>query len=365
MQTRRHIWILIATIVVLGVLFYFFSNIFIYIIVAEIVSLLGRPIYLFLNKLRIKNIRLGETISALVTLIALLALFALLFVVFIPLIAQQSRNIQQLDVNQLRGSLEQPLADLDEIAHTYNLLKPEETLSNYLQAKFLDFVSALRLDNIFTSIINAIGNLVVAIFSIGFIAFFFLKDGKLFTSMILAFTPRDRDTEVKHVILESRALLSRYFVGLLVETLLVGALVTLGLFLVGVKNPVAIGFFAGITNIIPYVGPLIGAALGSSLTLLDSLNANFYEYTFPLLLKVIAVFLIVQLIDNMILQPLIYSNSVKAHPLEVFLVISIAGTIGGIGGMILAIPIYTLLRVLAREFFNQFRAVQSITKNLE
>ena len=84
----------------------------------------------------------------------------------------------------------------------------------------------------------------------------------------------------------------------------------------------------------------------------------------PLVLKVGVVFLVVQLIDNFVFQPMIYSSSVKAHPLEIFLVILMASSIAGVPGMILAIPTYTILRVVAKEFFNQFPIVQNITKDI-
>jgi predicted PurR-regulated permease PerM len=79
---------------------------------------------------------------------------------------------------------------------------------------------------------------------------------------------------------------------------------------------------------------------------------------------VIGVFAAANLIDNTVLQPLIYSNSVKAHPVEIFLVILIAGSLAGIPGMILAIPTYTMLRVIAKEFLSQFKVVQSLTRNI-
>jgi len=82
------------------------------------------------------------------------------------------------------------------------------------------------------------------------------------------------------------------------------------------------------------------------------------------MLKVASVFLIIQLLDNILFQPIIFSNSVNAHPLEIFLVISIGGTLGGIPFMILAIPGYTVLRIVAKEFLSEFKIVQDLTKRL-
>ena len=84
----------------------------------------------------------------------------------------------------------------------------------------------------------------------------------------------------------------------------------------------------------------------------------------PLLIYMMLVVAITQLVDNIVFQPVIFSNSVRAHPLEIFVVILASGFAAGIPGMILAIPAYTVLRVFAREFFYNLKAVQKITSSL-
>lgn len=117
-------------------------------------------------------------------------------------------------------------------------------------------------------------------------------------------------------------------------------------------------------NVIPYLGPLIGATIGIIIGIISSLSLGAYTSILPLSLTIAAVFSVSNLIDNMVLQPLIYSTSVKAHPIEIFLVIIIAGSLFGITGMILAVPAYTVLRVIAREFFSEFRLVKKLTENM-
>ncbi|MEL6734182.1 MAG: AI-2E family transporter, partial [Bacteroidota bacterium] len=180
----------------------------------------------------------------------------------------------------------------------------------------------------------------------------------------MALTPDAYMERVSKVLENVKKLLTRYFVGVVLEILLVGGLVSLGLGILGVKDALFIGYFAGIFNVIPYVGPIIGGSMTATMTLLNSLQMNFYQETLPLMGQALAIFLLVQLIDNFIFQPLIYSSSVKAHPLEVFIVILMAASLGGPVGMILAIPAYTFLRVIAKEFFNQIKVVQSITRSI-
>lgn len=165
--------------------------------------------------------------------------------------------------------------------------------------------------------------------------------------------------------METKRLLTRYFIGLCIDLTLVISLMTLGMWILGFKNALMIGFFVGIMNIVPYVGPFIGASIGILLGLSSNLELDFSTQMVPLIFEMLGVFVIVNLLDAMVLQPTIYSNSVKAHPLEIFLVIMMAGSIAGIPGMMLAIPSYTVLRIVAKEFFNKFYLVKSFTKNID
>jgi predicted PurR-regulated permease PerM len=149
------------------------------------------------------------------------------------------------------------------------------------------------------------------------------------------------------------------------ELIGVMSLIATGLWIFGVKNALLIGFFGGIMNIIPYIGPIIGSVIGLLLGVTSTLAAGSYNELLPVTLKLIGVFLVVNFIDNNILVPVIYSKSVKSHPLEIFLVIIIGGGIAGLLGMLLAVPVYTLLRVIAKEFFQQFRVVKKLTETID
>jgi len=124
-------------------------------------------------------------------------------------------------------------------------------------------------------------------------------------------------------------------------------------------------------NIIPYVGPIIGAVFAAVITISSNIGMPFYPIEgmdqpslMYLLIKVFVAFGVMQLLDNFILQPNIFSKSVKAHPLEIFIVVLAGANIGGIAGMVLAIPAYTVVRVVAKVFLSEFKVVQSLTKGL-
>jgi predicted PurR-regulated permease PerM len=132
------------------------------------------------------------------------------------------------------------------------------------------------------------------------------------------------------------------------------------LFGMEVSDALIIGLIMGVMNVVPYAGPVIGASISSLLSIVAPIDGNIL-FTILVLLSTIVV---VKLIDDFIIQPTLYSERVQAHPLEVFLVILVAGYIGGVWGMLLAIPLYTILRVFAREFLSEYSIVQKLTNQM-
>jgi predicted PurR-regulated permease PerM len=143
-------------------------------------------------------------------------------------------------------------------------------------------------------------------------------------------------------------------------------LVTIGMTIVGIdfQQALVMGLIIGILNVIPYAGPWIGLAIAITMGVASHINQDINTVVIPLVTYMIIVEAITHLIDNIVFQPVIFSNSVKAHPLEIFIVVLASGFAAGIPGMIFGIPAYTVLRVLAREFFYNFKAVQKITSGL-
>jgi predicted PurR-regulated permease PerM len=222
-----------------------------------------------------------------------------------------------------------------------------------------------QLSDFFGSLASTIKMLGVATFAISFITFFFLKEEKLFNQAVMFAFPQRYEEQVKRALSSIHRLLVRYFIGIFSDILCMMLMLTLGLtFIAGFSwhQAMFIGLLAGVLNMIPYVGPLVGYALGTVICLVTAVNDG--VPLLPFLLKMLAVFVTAQVVDASMLQPFIYSNSIKAHPLEIFLIILVAGSLGGILGMLIAIPTYTVLRVFAKEFFNNFRLVQKLTENI-
>lgn len=186
----------------------------------------------------------------------------------------------------------------------------------------------------------------------------------MFVNLLLVVCPDEYINKLQNVLLKTKRLLTRYFVGLLIEMLIISILLSIGLRIINVYNAVLIGFIGGILIVIPYIGSIVGSLLGILVGVSTNLGADFHEVIIPLILKMSFVFLLVHTVDPIVFQPIIYSRSVNAHPLEIFIVILIAGKIGGIPGMIVAVPVYTIFRIIAKEFLNEFKIVEHLTRNI-
>lgn len=351
----------------LGYLLVKFSALFIYLISGLIITLMGRPIKRFLLKLKIGKFSIPNTVGTITTLVVLLSLFLGILAFFVPLVVDIADQVQEINPQAVAKGLEEPLDQFKEFNKKYRIVNLEEGQS--LEQIFLDnvqgIVEQVNISSLLSGILGFAGNFSVGLFSILFITFFFLNEQKLLPNIVHAVTPDKFEDKVNNVLESIKNLLSRYFIGVMLEVLIVGGLVALGLAILGIKNALFIGYFAGVFNIIPYLGPIIGGSMTVAMTTINTLHLPFYEQAFLLIVLSLVIFTVVQLIDNFIVQPYIYSSSVKAHPLEVFIVIIGAGFIGGAASMVLAIPVYTIVRVVAREFFNNFKIVSSLTRSIE
>lgn len=237
---------------------------------------------------------------------------------------------------------------------------PLERLQKQLFAAF----SPSKLTNVLSDIVGMLGHLILAFAAITFITFFMLCDKRLFERIILAFVPERNEQRTSKVLEHVQDMLPRYFEGLLLETLGVMLCLWLGLTLLGVPNALLISVFGALLNVVPYLGPVIGAVFGMFIVLCSMLDADFYALTVYKLGWVLVVFLVVHWIDSFLLQPIIFSKRVQAHPLEIFAVIIIGAKLAGIPGMIVAVPVYTTLRVIAAEFLGEFKVVRQLTQHL-
>ncbi len=347
---------------VAGYLVWYFQTIVFYILIAAVLSLMGKPLVDLLVRVRIRGWAVPKWLAAMVTLLAMLVAIYFLAVALVPVVIDQVNQLAAFDVDQLTRALAQPIERIEE---SVNRFLPDNNFSvrEYVNTHMGPLFVSTDIGNSLASVTVWIVDLVIALFSISFITYFFLKDDRLFIEAVMILFPSRYEEGVERAIQSATKLLVRYFVGICIEMFIKLICVAVPLYLIGLKfdTAVVIGVISAVLNVIPYIGPLIGAIVGCLIATLSPVPGMAAD---ALLVQMLIVFAAFQLVDNIILQPYIYSSSVKAHPLEIFIVILMAGYMAGVWGMLFAIPAYTVIRVFAKEFFNHFRVVRKLTENI-
>lgn len=348
----------------MGFLVWYFSKIVIYILVAAVLSVMGRPLIHLLDRIRIGKKNFPHTLSAIITLLVIYGLIFGFFALVVPLLVEQISKISSMDQSLLLEGIQEPVDWLENFLAQNRIMQTGENLEEVISNKVMSFVNITNVQDLATTIINFASSFLVAVFAIGFITFFFLKQDKMLIKAIMLLTPVRLQSEIKHIYLKVIRLLSKYFLGLSLDLLIVMTLITVCMTIMGFKNALMIGIFAGMMNVVPYVGPIIGWIIAMLFASTGIIEAGDHFDLFIVFLKVTGPLIVINVLDAFIFQPTIYSNVVKAHPLEIFLVILIAGSTAGILGMVLAIPTYTVIRIIAKEFLIQYPVIKRITKNI-
>lgn len=358
-------FIIAAFVLIGGWMIWYFNDIVLYIILAWLLALLGNPVFRFYRKFRIKKWQLNDSVAAILTIFTFLLILVGMIGLFVPLIIEQTSRLLAVDYAAFAKSWEQPLHNAEAWLREYKLIPQDGQASlKLLQEKALQNFGPQQIGNSLQGLLSMAGNLFVGFTVVTFISFFFIKDEKLFPNALLAITPVQHDAKVQHILEESEYLLGRYFGALVLQTAIFGTVISIALWILGVEHALLIGFFAGLMNLIPYLGPLIGAGFAVLIALSGNVGMDFYTGLLPLTIKVLITFQLTQYLDNFLIQPYLFSNSVKAHPLEIFIVILLGAKIGGVMGMVAATPLYTVLRIIARAFFHEYRFVQALTDSL-
>ncbi len=353
----------VGILVGIALLLYFLyqiQSVLAYLAFAAVIALIGRPIVLFLRR----KTKLPNTLAVIITMILMIGVIGGIIALFVPLITEQGKNLSLLNIDALQRNLNALYTEVTEYLGASpqvvnELIEESDIEKNILQGLNVGFIP-----NFLNSFLNTLSTLSIGLFSVLFISFFFLKDSKLFQRGILAFVPKDKETGTVKSIDKINNLLSRYFVGLLLQIFVLFIIYTITLLLVGIENAIVIAFLCALFNIIPYVGPIIGGVIMIVLTMTSNLGLDFSTIILPKTGYVLIGLAVGQLVDNFFSQPLIFSNSVKSHPLEIFLIIIIAGLLFGVVGMIVAVPGYTAIKVILKEFLAENKIVKSLTHNL-
>jgi predicted PurR-regulated permease PerM len=330
-------------------------------LLAVILSLLAQPFVRLYSRIKFKAVHLSDGLIALLSLMSIVFVFFSFFYVFVPLIIEQSKFISTLNFNDVFiGALNQ----FPKVKAMLASAGAIDEVSKKVYAQFASFLNMANAGFLLNQFLSASVSILGGILAVCFITFFLLKDNKLATRSILLITPVAYEGEMQDILRTTKTLLSKYFVALFIDLLMVTVLVGTALTFLGIQNAFFIGIFAGLMNIIPYVGPIISFVFACFLGITGCIQANELYLIGNVIEKIFYVLLCVNLFDGIIVQPYLFSNSVKAHPLEIFIVILMAASLAGVTGMIVAIPTYTLLRIVAKEFLTNYKFFKKITENI-
>ncbi len=358
-------WVMgLSLAVAVGFVLWYFREVVVYILVSAVLAIVGRPLVGLLCKIRIKRFTVPRWLSAAITLILLWLIIGGLLSLIVPLIAGKIYELSSLDLRSALEGVEEPLAKLQNYISTIFVL-PEThfSISEVIVSTLRQFLNYNTVNSVVSSIINTGMSAVIVIFSVSFITFFFLKEDGLFSNMVSAIFPDKYGENVHRAIDKVSVLLSRYFTGLLTESLIISTIIAVVLLLFGMQleNACFIAVIMGMLNVIPYAGPAVGVLVSMFIGIVSPIDGCTISYTLAVIMGTICV---VKGVDDFVLQPTIYSSKVSAHPLEIFIVILMAGSVGGIVGLLVAVPSYTVLRVFAKEFFSEVSLVRKLTKEI-
>lgn len=273
MESQKHYteilakWLLAAFVAVIAwLLFRQFGSVVVYVLLAGVVSLIAKPLKMMLAKIRIKGHRAPDWFLAILSILLILVIFCGIIAGLAPMVKEVISDVASVTGDTSLGAISSNLAELNAyLVNTFDL-DPGFRIEVAILHQVKSLINVNIFGNVIGSVASALASFGIGLFSVVFIAFFFIRDEKLFSRIICALAPDRHEDEVAQSLSDVEHLLSRYFIGLIVEMSCVGLIDFLGLWAIArleLGTAIGIGFMAGLLNIIPYVGPLLGGVLGT------------------------------------------------------------------------------------------------------
>ena len=360
MQLKKYS-IPIITLLLASLFVYLFTNVVIYVMISIVLSLIGAPVVHTICRLKIGKHHVPLTIAAILTLLLFLGVIYMFSIIFLPPFVEQITFLSHANLEEV---LHNTLANNPHLKSLFSKIGTDHKVIATIGEQITNFVNFKNVSFLFNNTVSYASSILEGLFSVLFITFFFLKDERIVPNCILLITPVGLDKEMRDILTISKKMLSRYFIGLFLDLLYMSIVVSILMLVFGIRNALVIGCLAGVMHIIPYIGPIITLFFAVILGVSGCIEFAEYDAISSTVIKIVLIIISADLSDAMLVQPTIFSNTVKAHPLEIFLVILMASAIGGIIGMVVAIPCYTLLRIIAKEFLHHYKFFQKLTENI-
>jgi predicted PurR-regulated permease PerM len=352
---KRPVVYLFIAILIFSLLGWYFSNITLYLIFSLVIAAILRPLTNRINSIHLMGQHVPRWLSILMSFALVITLIFLTSLLFIPLLSAQIQMISSYDLDYIYEKIQNPIGKIEDLLIQFEIVKSEPGfLIMQVRENLVSSFGKVNFQGLINTIINTTSSLLIAIMAVSFITFFLLLENGMLRKNIMNLIPNSYFELAVSTFNKVEKLLSNYLVGLLIQITCIFSLAAIGLTLMDIDYALTIAMFAAVANLIPYAGPILGATFGVIVGLSTGNFDQSNEITL-MVFKILSVFGMVQVTDNVILQPLIFSKSVKAHPLEIFVVIFAGAKIAGIVGMIFAIPVYTIIRVSFMEFYIGYK----------
>lgn len=343
----------LAVLIVLYLLASNFITLIGYAVVAVILSYILDPI---VNRMQAAGMNRTLAISA--TLSALILILIWISTNIIPKVANQMMQLAgQLNIENMQNIARQVE---DRLTEQFTFL-PDGFLQENLTQAFEELIDVGQLPAALSNIIGVFTNIFSAFLVIPFATFFFLKDGSQIRRNMLQIVPNKYFETTLSLLDKIETRLGIYFRSVLLQSILVAFFSWLFLTFIGLNNALAVGIAIGIANTIPYFGPVIGYILSVIVSIVEVGD-------FSLVLPCIIAIFLVQLLDNIIFQPLIFSRSADIHPVAILFIILIGAELAGILGMLVAIPIATVIKITINQVrwsLNNYKVFRSAKQSVK
>lgn len=333
-----------AAVLTVGWILWYFAGLVLYLAIGGILAYLLRPIVD-----RLQGLGLGRVPAILLGFVLVLAAVGVIVTSIVPFVAQQVQELSQLvsvdTATDVAAYIENRLRQFTPLEQ--GVL--EENIRQMARSLFQgDIVQGERIAQTVSSVVTVFTNIVYAVVIIPFVTFFLLKDGMQIRRSLLHLVP-NRYFEVTLAILDKVEInIGRYFQALFVQCTSIAVIASFLLWIVGLQSAIAVGIFTGLANTIPYFGPFLGFLCGTLVGIAQTGDL-------ALVPGVALAMILTQLADNILLQPIIFSRAAKAHPLVILFVVLIGAQLGGIVGMLIAIPLTTTIRVIVEQLLWSLR----------
>jgi predicted PurR-regulated permease PerM len=348
-----------------GLVLWVFSDIVIYIILSLILSGILKTPTNYLSQTGYKSFRLPRGVAILLSFAIFASIISLFVLLFIPLISEQVQVIATTPYDTWFNGVLPMVNNVEKMLIDFNLIdQPRGFIMLQLKSNLSSVFSKLQFGEIVNNVLATTGSVFVGVLAVLFITFFILFEKGSLRRNLIALIPNKYFEVTISAFYKTEKLLSNYLLGLLMQVTAIFTLTSFGLIVANINYAVTIGVFAALVNVIPFLGPAIGTVfalvIGLATAPAEVLADGGYGWVVA---KILFVQGLVHLIDNVVLQPLIFSKSVKTHPLEIFIVVIAGAILGGAVGMVAAIPSYTILRVSFMELrkgFREYRIFQNL-----